>query len=293
MLLGAHVSSTGGIDTAVDRAKALGCRSIQIFSQSNRQWRQTNHTPEAFQAFREKRRAARIGGVVIHATYLINLAATDDVVYGKSVRTLSHTVGVATSIGAEGVVFHVGSHLGRGLDAAMHQIEPALQVVLGERAGDGPWLLLENSAGHQGVIGKTIEELARIIDELGSPSRVGICLDTCHLFASGIDITTREGVDGLLEDVDQRIGLERLRCLHVNDSLLPFGSNRDRHANVGQGEIGKGLSMMLGHPALQQLPAIAETPGADNRGPDAAEMDALRRLHRRGVRQWRSLTTST
>jgi deoxyribonuclease-4 len=293
MLLGAHVSSTGGIDTAVDRAKALRCASFQIFSQSNRQWRQTNHTPEAFQSFRDKRRKARIGAVVIHATYLINLAATDDAVYGKSVRTLSHTVGIGSSIAADGVVFHVGSHLGRGLDAAMHQIEPALQVVLGERDDDGPWLLLENSAGHQGVIGKTIEELARIIDALGRPPRVGICLDTCHLFASGIDITTREGVDGLLDDIDQRIGLERLRCLHVNDSKLPFGSNRDRHANVGQGEIGKGLSMMLGHSSLQQLPAIAETPGPENHGPDAAEMEALRRLHRRGVRQWRSLTTST
>ena len=293
MLLGAHVSSTGGIDTAVDRAADLGCRSFQIFSQSNRQWRQTNHTPEAFQRFREKRAKARVGAVVIHATYLINLAATDDVVYGKSVRTLSHTVGVGSSIAADGVIFHVGSHLGRGLEAAMHQIVPALQVVLGERDDEGPWLLLENSAGHQGVIGVTVEELASIIDELGRPPRVGICLDTCHLFASGIDITSREGVDGLLDEVDERIGLDRLRCLHVNDSLLPFGSHRDRHANVGQGEIGEGLSVMLGHPKLQQLPAIAETPGSGNRGPDAAEMDALKRLHRKGVRQWRRVTTST
>jgi deoxyribonuclease IV len=293
MLLGAHVSSTGGIDTAIDRGEAIGCRSIQIFSQSTRMWRQTNHTPEAIARFRERRPQAEIDAVVIHATYLINLAATDDAVYGKSVAALSHTVGVGERIGADGVVFHVGSHLGRGLDAAMHQIVPALQVVLGDRSGDGPWLLLENSAGHQGTIGVTIDELALIIDELGRPEGVGICLDTCHLFASGIDITTPEGVDALLAEVDERIGLDRLRCLHVNDSKLPFGSNRDRHANVGTGEIGDGLAVMLGHPRLQHLPAIAETPGPDNRGPDPAEMQRLEGLHQAGLKLWQSVTSST
>jgi deoxyribonuclease IV len=293
MLLGAHVSSTGGIDTAVDRAEALGCSSLQIFSQSTRMWRQTNHKPEAFQRFRERRPEAGIRAVVIHATYLINLGATDDAIYAKSVQALSHTVGVGTQIDADGVIFHVGSHLGRGLDKALDQIVPGLQVVLGERADGGPWLLLENSAGHQGTIGVTIEELALIIDELGRPDDVGICLDTCHLFASGIDITTPEGVEQLLAEVDERIGLDRLRCLHVNDSKLAFGSNRDRHANVGKGEIGEGLSVMLGHPGLQHLPAIAETPGPDNRGPDQAEMDELARLHDAGVALWQTVTSST
>jgi deoxyribonuclease IV len=292
MLLGAHVSSTGGIDTAVDRAEALRLRSIQIFSQSTRMWRQTNHTPEAIARFRERRDETGLGAVVIHATYLINLAATDDAVYAKSLNALSATVGVGTAIGADGVVFHVGSHLGRGLEAALHQIVPGLQVVLGERDPDGPWLLLENGAGHQGTIGVTVEELALIIDELGRPEQVGICLDTCHLFASGIDITTTDGVDALLGEVDSRIGLDRLRCLHVNDSKMPFGSNRDRHANIGQGEIGKKLSVMLGHPKLQELPAIAETPGPDNRGPDKAEMARFARIHRAGVKQWQTVTSS-
>ena len=292
MLLGAHVSSTGGIDTAVDRAEALRLQSIQVFAQSTRMWRQTNHTPEAIARFRERRTDTGLGAVVIHATYLINLGATDDAVYAKSLKALSATVGVGTAIGADGVVFHVGSHLGRGLEAAMHQIVPGLQVVLGERDPDGPWLLLENSAGHQGTIGVTIEELALIIDELGRPEQVGICLDTCHLFASGIDITTPEGVDALLDEVDSRIGLDRLRCLHVNDSKMPFGSNRDRHANIGQGEIGRKLSVMLGHPKLQELPAIAETPGSDNRGPDKAEMARFARIHRAGVKQWQTVTSS-
>ena len=196
MLLGAHVSSTGGIDTAVDRAEALACDRSRSSAQSTRMWRQTNHDAGGDRPIpRAAAAETGLGAVVIHATYLINLGATDDAVYAKSLEALSNTVGVGTAIGADGVVFHVGSHLGRGLEAAMHQIVPGLQVVLGERDRDGPWLLLENTAGHQGTIGVTVDELALIIDELGRPEQVGICLDTCHLFASGIDITTPEGVD--------------------------------------------------------------------------------------------------
>jgi deoxyribonuclease-4 len=292
MLFGAHVSSSGGIHTAIDRAQALKANAIQVFTQSPRMWRPTAHSDEAVARFRQRRAEAGVESVVCHATYLINLGATDDTIYHRSVQTLSTTVEVASRIGAEGVVFHVGSHLGRGLDAAMHQIVPGLQVVIGDRPAEGSWILLENSAGHQGTIGVTIDELARIIDELGRPDRVGICLDTCHLFASGIDITTPEGMDELLADVDHRIGLDRLRCLHVNDSKMPFGSNRDRHENLGQGEIGEGLSVMLGHPALQHLPMVMETPGADGHGPDVAEMASLRRLNRKGVRRWQTVTSS-
>jgi deoxyribonuclease-4 len=292
MLLGAHVSSAGGINTAIDRAQALKATAVQVFTQSPRMWKPTAHSDQAVALFRQRRAEAGVGSVVCHATFLINLAATDDATYHRSLRALSTTVEVGHRIGAEGVVFHVGSHLGRGLDAAMHQIVPGLEIVIGERAAGGPWLLLENSAGHQGTIGVTIDELARIIDELGRPPGVGICLDTCHLFASGIDITTPEGIDGLLAEVDQRIGLDRLRCLHVNDSKLPFGSNRDRHENLAQGEIGEGLAVMLGHPDLQHLPMVMETAGADGHGPDLAEMASLRRLNRKGVKRWQAATSS-
>ncbi|MDX6553088.1 MAG: deoxyribonuclease, partial [Gaiellales bacterium] len=240
----------------------------------------------------ERREEAGVESVVCHATYLINLGATDDAIYHKSVKALATTVDVADQIGAESVIFHVGSHLGRGLDAAMHQIVPAIEIACAERRDEGPWLLLENSAGHQGTIGVTIEELALIIDELGRPDGIGICLDTCHLFASGIDITDASALDELVDEVDERIGLDKLRALHVNDSKMPFGSNRDRHANVGTGEIGEGLAVMLGHPRLQHLPALAETPGAKGHGVDAAEMAALQRLHKKGVRQWRTVTSS-
>jgi len=294
MLYGAHVSTAGGIDTAIGRAEGIGANAIQVFTQSPRMWRPTAHTPEAVARFHARRKQARIRSVVCHATYLINLAATDDTTYARSVKALAQTVETAHLIGGEGVIFHVGSHLGRGLDAALHQIIPALQVVCGERPDDGPWLLLENSAGHQGTIGVSLEELELILDELGRPARVGLCLDTCHLFASGIEIRTITAVDELVDEVDSRFGLERLRCLHVNDSKMKFDSQRDRHANLGEGEIGDGLSVILGCPRLQGLPAVMETPGAAGRGVDAAQVAELKRLHRNGKRRWaRRRTYST
>ena len=295
MLLGAHLSTSGGIDKAVDRVEAIGGDALQVFTQSPRAWRPTNHKPEAIERFRERRAEAGVGSVVCHATYLINLGATDDTIYHKSVNALKETMATAHAIGAEGVVFHLGSHLGRGFDAAMHQVIPALQVVLGERDRHelDPWLLIENAAGHEGTMGVSLEELQTVIDDLGRPDRVGVCLDTCHLFASGYDIRTPEAMDELLDEVDDRIGLDRLRSLHVNDSKLPFGSRRDRHENVGQGEIGERMAAFLGCPRLQELGAVMETPGEDGHGPAAGDMKTLRRLHRKGVRQWAKLASST
>ncbi len=286
MRLGGHVSSSGGIDSAVDRAQALGARALQVFTQSPRTWRATSHGEESVERFRSRAAEADIEAVC-HATYLINLGATDPVVFERSREALRTTVEVAGRIGASGVVFHVGSHLGRGLERALEQIAPALGEVLVARGEAGTWLLLENSAGPGGTIGVGIDELARVLDEIGRPPRVGVCLDSCHLWASGVDVTDLGCMDELVAELDERIGLERLRCLHINDSALPRGTNRDRHANVGQGEIGNGLAVMLGHPRLQGLPALAETPGADGKGFDAGEMAALVRLHRNGVRRWR------
>ena len=286
MHFGGHVGTAGGVHTAVDRARALRASALQIFTQSPRQWRHPEPKPEDAAAFREARARARIAAVTCHATYLINLGATDDTTYHRSVGALAATVEAAQLIAADAVIVHVGSHLGRGLDAALHQIVPAVQIVLGERR-DGPtWLLFENAAGAGGTIGVTVEELQTVLDALGRPERVGVCLDTCHLWASGVDITDPGRMDALVDELDERIGLDRLRCLHVNDSALPLACNRDRHANVGQGEIGNGLAVMLGHPRLQHLPAIMETPGAENRGVDAGEMRAIRRLHTNGLRRW-------
>jgi deoxyribonuclease IV len=280
MLIGAHVSSSGGIHTAIDRAAAIGAESLQLFTQSPRTWRPTNHDPATFERFRARRVESGIGGVLCHALYLCNLAAPDDAVYEKSVAALRNTMEVASAIGADGVVFHVGSHLGSGFEAGLARVLPAMERVL-ELSTDETWLLMENSAGAGGTIGRSVEELATLYERLGRHPRLGICLDSCHLYVSGVDVTDPVALDACLDEVDAAIGLDRLRALHVNDSAAPLGSNRDRHANVLEGLLGERLGVFLGCSRLQGLPAVLETAGPENRGPDANEVRKAKELHAR------------
>jgi deoxyribonuclease-4 len=280
MEFGAHMSSSGGIDTAIDRIAAIGGDCVQIFTQSPRMWRPTNHMPEAIERFREKREQEGIGGVVCHALYLCNLAAPDKEVYAKSVATMRTTVDVACAIGADGVIFHVGSHLGAGFKRGLQRTCRALAKIL-ERCEGDTWLLMENSAGTGDTIGRSLDELHTLLDKLDRHPRLGICLDSCHLYASGYDVTDPAVVDALVAELDGAAGLDRLRALHVNDSATPFGSNRDRHADVLEGEMGEGLGAFLAHPRLQHLSAYLETPGPDKKGPVAADIAKLRELHAR------------
>jgi deoxyribonuclease-4 len=280
MQIGAHISSAGGIDRAIDRAVEMGADSVQVFTQSPRTWRPTNHDPASFERFREKRTEAGIGGVLCHALYLCNLAAPDDTVYEKSVLAIHNTMEVACGIGADGVVFHVGSHLGSGLEAGLERVLPAMDVLL-DLCSEETWLLMENSAGAGGTIGRSIEELATLYERLGRHPRLGICLDSCHLWVSGIDVTDPAALDACLDDLDSAIGLERLRALHVNDAAAPFASNRDRHANILEGELGEKLGVFLANPRLQDLPAVLETAGPENRGPDANEIRKTKELRAR------------
>ena len=282
MHIGAHVSSSGGIHTAIDRAETIGAESVQVFTQSPRTWRQTNHDPATFDRFRERREEAGIAGVLCHALYLCNFAAPDDAIYEKSIAALRSTMEIACAIGADGVVLHVGSHLGAGLDKGLERVVPALEQVL-ELSNDTTWLLLENSAGAGGTIGRSIDELATIFDRLDGHPRLGVCLDSCHLYVSGVDVTDPATLDALLDEVDATIGLDRLRALHVNDSAAPLGSNRDRHENIGEGLLGEQLGVFLGHPKLQGLPAVLETAGPEKRGPDANEVRKAKELRERAL----------
>jgi deoxyribonuclease IV len=284
MIAGAHVSVSGGIHTAIDRAEAIGADAVQVFTQSPRTWRPTNHDPANFERFKERRAEAGIESVVCHALYLVNLAAPDDAVYEKSVAALVNTMDVACAIEADGVVFHVGSHLGAGLEAGLDRALPALEQAL-EHCSDTTWLLIENSAGAGGTIGRSVGELAVLVDRLDRHPRVGICLDSCHLWVSGVDVTDPTTLDACLDEVDESIGLERLRALHVNDAEAELGSNRDRHANVGEGALGEGLGVFLANPRLQELPTILEVPGKDGHGPDADEIRKLRELHARAMKK--------
>jgi deoxyribonuclease-4 len=280
VLIGAHVSVSGGIYTAIDRAVAMDADAVQIFTQSPRAWRPTNHPPENLERFRELREEAEIGAVLCHALYLVNLAAPNDDVYEKSRTAMRHTMEVATAIDADAVVFHVGSHLGSGMETGLERVLPAMEELLA-LTNERTWLLMEDSAGAGGTIGRSIEELALLYERLDRHPRLGICLDSCHLWVSGVDVTEAAALDALLDEVDESIGFERLRALHVNDAKAPLGSNRDRHENIGEGVLGEKLGVFLGHPRLQELPALLEVPGKDGHGPDADEVRKTKELHAR------------
>jgi deoxyribonuclease-4 len=279
MLFGAHCS--GGIKKALDNAVGMDADAVQLFVQSPRTWRFPEHDPKDLERFRARGEETGIPALV-HSLYLVNLAAPDDAVYEKSVDTMRSTVDAACALDAEAVVFHVGSHLGAGFEAGLERVVPALRQVL-DRCNERTWLLMENSAGAGGTIGRSVDELALLFDALGRHERLGICLDSCHLYVSGVDVTDAATYDALLGEVDERIGLDRLRALHANDSKAPLGSNRDRHDNIGEGVMAEGLGVFLAHPKVQHLPVVLEVPGADGHGPNAEEIRKLRDLHARGT----------
>jgi deoxyribonuclease-4 len=283
MLFGAHVSTAGGISKAIDRVEQIGGNAVQVFTQSPRMWRPTAHTPEEIARFRTRRRQARVKAVSCHALYLVNLASRDPTVRESSRAALRATMDAADAIGSEAVVFHVGSHLGIGFDDAVALVEPALRELL-EHTTDDLWLCMENAAGAGGTIGRSIAELAALLEAVDRHPRLGLCLDSCHWWASGVDVSDPDALGAALADLDARIGLERVRVLHVNDSQTPLGSNRDRHELVGEGLIGNGLATFLGHPAFAGLPAITET--WEDNGAETEDLDRMRELRRRGARRW-------
>jgi deoxyribonuclease-4 len=278
VLFGAHCG--GGVKKAIDRAVGIGADALQLFVQSPRAWRFPDHDPADLAAFRARRADAGLGGVLVHSLYLVNLATPNDEFYGKSVETMRRTIEVSCAIGADGVVLHVGSHQGAGLEAGMERVAPALEQLLAG-CSDTTWLLMENTAGAGGTIGRSIDELETIFERLDRHPRLGICLDSCHLYASGCDVTDRAALDRLVDEIESTFGLDRIRALHVNDSKAPLGSNRDRHDNILEGVMGERLGVFLSHPAFQGLPAVLEVPGADGHGPDADEVRKLRELHAR------------
>lgn len=284
MLLGAHVSAAGGISNAIDRIEEIGGNAVQLFTQSPRQWAPTDHTLEEIKRFRKRRREARVRHVACHALYLVNLASRDPEIRAKSFDALAATMETAEAIRADTVVFHVGSHLGYGFEDAVRVVTPPLRELL-SLTTDRLWLCLENAAGAGGTIGRSLEELAAICDALDGHERLGVCLDSCHWWASGVDVTSPAALDDALDDLDTRLGLDRLRLLHVNDAKTPLGSNRDRHEVVADGVLGDDLALFLGHPAVRKLPAVLET--WPDGGLSAADMELLRTLRRRGQARWR------
>jgi len=282
MLIGAHVSPAGGLAKAIERGLERGCRAIQIFNQSPRMWKPSVYREEDVAAFTGAMAASTIDAVVIHAVYLVNCASEDPDIRAKSLTSLTHSLRVGEEIGACGVVLHPGSAKTGDVQAAIARAGETIREALAE--SEGCPLHLENTAGAGGTLGRSIDELAELLEAGGGGRRLGLCLDSCHLFASGYDIRSSAGMDGLVSEISQKIGPERVGSLHLNDSQTGLGSNRDRHANIGTGEIGEdGCASFLAAPAFADMPCILETPGEKRSGPGREEVALAVELRERGI----------
>ena len=268
---------------AHERAVERGCEAMQVFNQSPRMWRPTRWKPDDVAEFLELQKAGPIESVTIHAVYLINPATKDREMRRKSAASLIHALRMGDEIKADGVVVHPGSSVGEPMDEALPRVAEMVKHALAE--SDSCRLLLENTAGAGNTIGRTFEELREVIDGAGGDKRIGVCLDSCHMYATGFDIKTAAKIGKVVAHFKKTIGIRRLRCLHVNDSMTALGSNRDRHAIPGKGEIGaKGCAAFLSEPAFEKLPALFEGPGTSGHAPDKVDVDTMKKLRARGLR---------
>jgi deoxyribonuclease-4 len=284
MFVGAHVSTAGGLAKAVERGEQRGCESIQIFNQSPRMWRPTKYGEEDFAAFREAMDASKVEAVVIHAVYLINCASKDRELRRKSQDSLAHALRIGDGIGAAAVVLHPGAQKGEPLGPSIKRAAKTIAAALQE--SDSCPLLLEQTAGHKGLLGRDFDQTAELIEGAGGGKRLGLCLDSCHMFVQGYDITDQAHLAAVLDEAGAKIGIDRLGCVHVNDAAAPLGSCRDRHANIGKGEMGKrGLAAFLSEPRFEGLPATLETPGPEKKGPDKKEVTLAKKLRREGLKR--------
>jgi deoxyribonuclease IV len=292
MNVGAHVRGGGKLVPSLELGVEMGATSIQIFTQSPRMWKPSQYAPEVLAGYREA--AAKnltITDTFCHATYLINLATADLELYEKSVACLTHNLSVARGIGSSGLILHVGSHHGAGFDQVVRQIADAFERALAEAdptpEGEAECpILIENAAGSGGTVGRSLEEIHLLIDACNSDDRLGLCIDTQHLWASGFDYSTVAGTERLIKEIELSVGIDRLRCFHFNDSKTELGGNRDRHANIGEGTIGtRGLATLTGHPLIRNLPLLLEVPGAGD-GPRAEDVEVGKQVVRAGVALW-------
>ena len=282
--LGAHLPLGPGMVRAAERARSIGADSLQLFADNPTAWRRRDGLPDELPAFRARVAELGLGPLAIHAAYLVNLAGPDDNFFERSMSVLFRELAVAPAYGARFVNVHVGSHRGAGIEAGIARVAEGVARVLAETpaGADAATLVLENSAGSGNGLGTSVDELARILDAIAArgvaSGRVGLCLDTAHLWGAGVAIDTAEDVDALVEAIAARIGLERVSMVHLNDSRAAFGSRADRHQHLAAGEIGSdGLARILTHPALAHVAYYLETPGMDD-GYDAVNMARARDL---------------
>jgi deoxyribonuclease-4 len=281
MKIGAHVSTAGGLTTAFERAQNIGAECMQIFESAPQQWGTSRIDDAQAQEFRDRMADSGVGPVFIHGKYLMNLASADAKIFKTSASTLRSTLVIAGRIGARGVIFHTGSHKGLGLDAVFEQICEAAVTILAETSEDA-WLIFENSAGQGGTIGSNFADLGQILKRIDNP-RAKVCIDTCHAFAAGYDLSTADGVAGVMDELEREIGAENVAAVHCNDSKTPLGAGRDLHENIGEGHIGRaGFEALVAHKSLAGVPFLLEVPGfkldGAAKGPDKPNVDLMKEI---------------
>ncbi len=282
MLIGAHVSPAGGPANAVARGEERDCQAIQFFNQSPRAWRPREYSDEEVEAFHAAMKDSKVEAMVIHAVYLLNCASEDREIRDKSLTALTHALQSGARLGAVGVVLHPGSALKSDVDKALKRAAETIKEALAE--SEKCPLHLEDTAGAGGTLGRSFEELAKLIDLAGGGKRLGACLDSCHLLASGYDVRTADGLSEVIDEFDRVVGCERLGSLHVNDSATPLDSNRDRHANLGDGELGeRGCAAFLSEPRFDGLPCIFEGPGKQGKQVEPEDVAWMYELRKRGL----------
>jgi deoxyribonuclease IV len=283
MLIGAHVSPAGGPAKAVERGAALGARSIQIFNQNPRAWKPTVYTDEQVAAYHAAIDGSTVGALLIHAVYLLNPASEERDFREKTLASLTASLQAGDALDAVAVVLHPGSAKSGEVGPAIKRAGEVIKEALAE--SENCMLHLENTAGAGGTLGRSFEELAALMDAAGGDQRLGLCLDSCHLYASGFDIRTAEGLSSVLDQCEDAVGLDRLGSLHLNDSQVGLGSNRDRHAAVGEGELGdKGCAVFLSEPRFDGLPVVLETPDSTAKAFIPEQMKQAEKLRKRGLK---------
>jgi deoxyribonuclease IV len=279
--LGVHVSVAGGMVTAIERATALGCTAAQVFVKNASQWRGKELGEEEVASFRAARAGSRVGSLMAHASYLINLCTRDPELLARSREALADELTRCGRLGIDGLVLHPGAHLGAGEEAGIDCVAASLDAVLAAVPDVPTRVLLENTAGQGSCLGYRLEHLAAIRARVASPWRVGVCIDTCHAFAAGYALHKPAGYENFITEIEERLGLAALGGFHLNDSLRPFNSRRDRHAHIGEGEIGLGAFARLLHdPRLKTVPMVVETEPGDDMEGHRRDLEVLRGLRK-------------
>lgn len=279
MLLGAHMSTSGGLSLAFARAQSIGINTMQVFTKNQNRWEQKPTPPDEIERWFQAQAATGIGPVVSHAAYLLNLGTPDDALWEKSVNALIDELTRAEQLGILGVVLHPGAHVGSGEEAGIARVAAGLDRAHAATAGFKTLTLLEATAGQGTTLGYRFEQLRGMLDGVHAPERIGVCVDTCHIFVAGYDIRTPEAYAATMGQFDRLLGLERLKCIHFNDAKKPLGSRVDRHDHIGTGELGlSAFGFFLNDPRLAKVPLILETPKSEDMHEDVENLKVLRGL---------------